>query len=317
MARMFPDVDPAQLEHRPEATVYAALREQLGADYSVLHSYPWLRPARADGALAEGEADFVILHPTRGLLVLEVKGGEELRYEGHRWQRRTGDGFVDIKNPFEQARRNKYALLEMVEERSGGRVRRDQLVYGYAVVLPECRYEGALPADVDERIVIAAQRLPHLGRAIERAYDRWTAAPTVLTPSQYGHLTDCIMPKFRVMRRIGPDIANASDALLELTETQARVLEGFFAHPRLLVHGVAGSGKTFLAVARARLCARGQARALRVLQPPARRVGPRPGAERPDRRRVPPPADRAELPRPRRRPLENGRAARSRQRGRS
>ena len=31
MARMFPDVDPAQLEHRPEATVYAALRLSTGA----------------------------------------------------------------------------------------------------------------------------------------------------------------------------------------------------------------------------------------------------------------------------------------------
>ena len=70
MARMLPDVAPAQLEHTSEEPVYIALRDQLAANYVVLHSYPWLRPWRED-ALAEGEADFVVVHlvakaPTAG-----------------------------------------------------------------------------------------------------------------------------------------------------------------------------------------------------------------------------------------------------------
>ena len=44
MARMYPDVPPSELEHESEEPVYVALRDQLGDDYSVLHSYPWLRP---------------------------------------------------------------------------------------------------------------------------------------------------------------------------------------------------------------------------------------------------------------------------------
>jgi hypothetical protein len=75
MARMIPDVDPATVEHSSEEPVYRALRDQLPDEYMILHSYPWLRPWRGEGALAEGEADFVVLHPEKGLLVLEVKGG--------------------------------------------------------------------------------------------------------------------------------------------------------------------------------------------------------------------------------------------------
>ena len=54
MARILPDVDPAQLEHTSEEPAYIALRDQLGADYVVLHSYPWLRPWREDAL--DGEA---------------------------------------------------------------------------------------------------------------------------------------------------------------------------------------------------------------------------------------------------------------------
>ena len=63
MARMIPEVDPTQLEHNSEELVYRALRDGLGDDFYVLHSYPWLRPSRGEGALTEGEADFVILPP--------------------------------------------------------------------------------------------------------------------------------------------------------------------------------------------------------------------------------------------------------------
>ena len=88
MARMLPDVDPSQIQHTSEEPVYVALRHQLGDDYVVLHSYPWLRPWRGE-ALVEGEADFVVLHPSRGLLVLEVKGGETIQHDGYRWFRAT------------------------------------------------------------------------------------------------------------------------------------------------------------------------------------------------------------------------------------
>ena len=81
MARFIPDVVPEDIVHDSERVVYEALRG-LPMDFVVLHSFPWLRPLRdlTDEPLREGEADFVILHPQRGLLVLEVKGGKpELR----------------------------------------------------------------------------------------------------------------------------------------------------------------------------------------------------------------------------------------------
>jgi Rad3-related DNA helicase len=72
------------------------------------------------------------------------------------------------------------------------------------------------------------------------------------------------MPKFRVFRPIGPDISEAAERLFELTETQAQVFEGLYAQDRVLVEGVAGSGKTFLALHRAIAFARASKRTLFV-----------------------------------------------------
>ena len=120
MARMLPDVNLSQIEHASEEPVYRALRDELDANYVVLHSYPWLRPWRGE-ALAEGEADFVVLHPLHGMLILEVKGGNSIIHERNRWYRNTRHGQREFQDPFNQARRNMHALLDIVSERSGGR----------------------------------------------------------------------------------------------------------------------------------------------------------------------------------------------------
>ena len=256
MARMIPDVDPSQLQHTSEEPVYVALRDQLGDEYVVLHSYPWLRPWRGE-ALVEGEADFLVLHPSRGLLVLEVKGGESIRYDGYRWIRETKDGPREFQDPFKQAQRNMHALLDIAKERSGNRIRKHDLVHGYAVVFPHLDYEGSPPPHADKAIIISRRNLPFMEQAIETAFEAWTDEPRSLPRDRYSMLlNDCLMPKFRVFRPVGPDISQVSDRLLELTETQAQVFMGLYVQDRVLVEGVAGSGKTFLAVHRALAFAR-------------------------------------------------------------
>ena len=256
MARMLPNVKPTEIEHASEEPVYRALRDELDANYVVLHSYPWLRPWRGE-ALAEGEADFVVLHPSRGLLVLEVKGGDSIRHDGNRWFRDTQKGARDFQDPFNQARRNMHALLDIVRERSGGRIRKQDFVHGYAVVFPHLDYEGQPPPNADRAIIISRRSLPIMNQAIESAFAAWTDGPRSLPNDQYHMLlNDCLMPQFRIFRPVGPDISQAAEQLLELTETQAQVFTGLYVQDRVLVEGAAGSGKTFLALHRALAFAR-------------------------------------------------------------
>lgn len=117
MASCFPEPARATSESKAELDLFRSLGEQLGPDFVVLHSVAWI--ARPGGAgPREGETDILILHPTHGVLVVEVKGGRiSLDYGDRTWSSTDRHGVVHpIKNPFDQARRGKFAILEKIGE---------------------------------------------------------------------------------------------------------------------------------------------------------------------------------------------------------
>lgn len=244
MARFIPEVAPADIAHDSERVVYEALRG-LPMGFVVLHSFPWLRPTRflAGEPLREGEADFVILHPERGLLVLEVKGGKP-ELTGRTWSR----GGRELHDPFDQARRSRYALLDAIEERTRKRVHRGLFAHGDIVVFPHARFAGTLPVNSDPRILVDAPDVPMLSARIEEAFKAWARSETHLAPSQFTELLDALMPKLRLMRCAGVEIGAEHHRIVQLTLDQQATLLGLLENERVLVEGTAGSGKTLLAL---------------------------------------------------------------------
>lgn len=242
MAVMIPPVGPDQIPYDSERVTYEALA-RLPSEYVVMHSYPWLRPDRDRGVLMEGEADFLVLHPDFGMLVLEVKGGApELR--GRQWYR----GGEPIRDPFEQARRSRYALLDAVEERTSRRVRRDQLVHGDVVVFPHHTYRGELPLNGDRHIIIDAAGLATVDQRLREAFRAWDRRGQPLDRATFLALQSALLPQLRMIRCVGADIESEAAKIIRLTDDQRTTLSGLLVSPRTLIEGVAGSGKTLLAL---------------------------------------------------------------------
>jgi hypothetical protein len=244
MARFLPDVAPEDIVHDSERVVYEALRG-LPTGFVVLHSFPWLRPTRdlAGEPLREGEADFVILHPERGLLVLEVKGGRP-ELTGRTWSR-SGKA---MRDPFDQARRSRYALLDSLEERTRKRLHRGLFTHGDVVVFPHATFAGPLPVNSDPRIVVDASGVATLPASIEAAFKAWARSETHLSPSQFAELLDALMPKLRLLRCAGAEVSAEHDRIVQITLDQRATLLGLLENERVLVEGTAGSGKTLLAL---------------------------------------------------------------------
>lgn len=256
MARLVPDIRIDEIENKPERDVARALIEQLPNQVTVYHSYPWLRPDRNERTgkvtLREGEADFLVLWLELGLLVLEVKGGD-IGYEParRRWYRHLPDGSErDIKDPFEQANRNMHVIVDAIAERAyGGRP--PDFAYGYAVVFPDCRYEGSPPPGAQPAILLSSNDLPRMVDRISRALRQWSRRdpPVQISKEKLREVKQAILPQFSLVSVLGRTIEEQEERLIRLTDDQMRLLDFLGEHHRVAIEGVAGSGKTLLAKA--------------------------------------------------------------------
>lgn len=127
MATIYPDrIKPGTSE--AERRLHAAFR-RLSDDWTVFHSVAW--QATRNGKPSDGEADFVMVHPSRGLIMLEVKGGG-IRHEGGRWWSFNAKGRHPIRDPFEQATSSKHSLVRYLQGNG-----LPQLKAGHAVAFPD------------------------------------------------------------------------------------------------------------------------------------------------------------------------------------
>src|SRR5690606_34226967 len=113
MAKMIPDIEHSLIDNIGERLVYQALREQLPRDWIVRFHYPYCR--QAGGYLRDGEADFIVVAPGRGVLFLEVKASHGYDSHDGMWYRLKRDGSRErATNPFEQACRVKHEVIEQI-----------------------------------------------------------------------------------------------------------------------------------------------------------------------------------------------------------
>jgi hypothetical protein len=251
---LIPRVDVDKISQRHERNVAKALMATLDEEWVIFHSYSWLRshPGFKKSHLREGEADFVLLHRRWGLLILEVKGGD-VEYDA------TNGLWVQnghpMKDPFKQAQGNMHALLDQIANRC--RFLRAQgkdlpCPFGYAVVFPACDFTGTLPPGVHSSVIFGASDLPKLGRSIEAALKHWaTAPPQPMEIADFKMLREALTSNFRMVVSVSSRIDEDEEILLRLTEDQTEQLMGLFGTARAAIEGVAGSGKTLLALLRA------------------------------------------------------------------
>lgn len=268
MARCFPEPQEAVSESKAEITVYRALAEQLGPDYAILHAVAWLSRPGSSGA-REGETDILVAHPVRGLLAIEVKGGRvSLDYRTRTWVSvDANDVTHKIKNPFEQARRGKFSLLEKLRESPAWkRLNVGRFNLGYAVFVPDVgdgeRLRGP---DAPGEIIGDRRDLSRLRKWVEQAFDYWAGEADA--GQQIGTRgVDAVVTLFArtVSTRplLSARIADEDGARLSLTTRQAAILHMLRRQRRVMIAGGAGTGKTLIAREKAVRLASGGMRTL-------------------------------------------------------
>jgi hypothetical protein len=260
MAHFFPHDRFNEFKHASERNVAEALKRTLPADVRVYHGYLYLEQVRNYAGpgthLSEGEIDFVILDPDCGFLVVEVKGGP-VEYDpetGNWYYDRNGRREPLRRNPVEQARENMHALANRMLEGSFQGLPSVPCTYGYALVFPDHNPVGIPPPGTDHSILLGWRDMPELGTKLLAALRRWRASGVAvpLPALTWRRLCEGVTGGFRLIEVLSRRLEAQEEILERLTKEQERSLAGLYVNPRVLVKGVAGSGKTMLAMARAR-----------------------------------------------------------------
>jgi hypothetical protein len=252
MPQFLPPIDPATLEHGSEADMARTMQAGLPGAYFVMHSLPWVYPARddIDQPAREGEADFLVLHRRWGVLVLEVKGGE-ITLKDRTWSRHTKAGPKQIKDPVRQARRTLWALKRRIELICGKEIAA-HTHFSAAIAFPHCLFRKTPPADLPVEAIITMDDLPQIEGAVVRAFRAGGGGKIELSVEDFDAVRRALAPEFQIYEPLRLQVDSAAETLARLTRQQLQVLRGFDLNNRAIVEGCAGSGKTLLAMHRAR-----------------------------------------------------------------
>lgn len=135
---------------------------------TVIHSQHWR--GEVGERHVEGEADFLIIDPKAGLLVVEVKGGSIACDQGGWLQGRVDEGPWKSIDPYEQANRSMYFLLERMTEALGA----GKVLFGHVVWFPDADTADApLPAGTPRDLTLDQRHVAAPGAAIDGAFAYW------------------------------------------------------------------------------------------------------------------------------------------------
>lgn len=242
----------------PQEPVYASfserrfatsLREQLPED-AVLFANQ--RFTDRDG---DREADLILLWPGHGIAVIEVKGGLIHLVDGQ-WRQPWSNpkGWKPI-DPVEQARKVKYALRDYLHQHPRWSRGNPRLIHMVALPATQLDEDFHTP-DAPRWLVMDRTDTPHAADRIASALRLVQGQPPPPTHDDVARIVECVAGAAIPQRELLTRLREREDACELLSEDQGRVLDMVSSHRRVEIRGGAGSGKTWLAVEKARRLAR-------------------------------------------------------------
>ena len=261
MTKIIPDLSEAQLDDLPsqaEAKVYRALRDNLPHEYVVFFQVGWILRQEEDQA-KDGETDFMVCHPNHGYICIEVKGG------GVGFDATIGEWFsVDrhqqkyhINNPINQALKAKYSIRSKLDEHPQWRgLALRNVLHGHTVFFPDIGDTNALSRpDMPAVLIGSAGTLQDPKTWIDNAFAYWSNNAGRFTPigrRGIDVIREVFARSFVVTPLVSSRLTDQEIRRLVLTKDQMRVLDFLRSHRRVAVSGGAGTGKTVLALEKAR-----------------------------------------------------------------
>ena len=256
---IIPDLTDGELnllQSSAEAKVYKAIRDYCPKTYLVLFQIGWIAPKEKSG-YSDGEIDFIIYDPKRGFLVIEVKGGGiSSNPETGKWFSTDRSGQEHpIKDPIKQALNAKHAIYRKLKKFNKlSDFPFASSASGHSVFFPDIKFNSSLvKPDCERQMIGTAENLTNIGDWIEKAFE-FCSGDYSIGPGLAGMelMKQTFGRPVSANALTSSNIELAEKRVLELTSTQSSLLSFIKSRRRAIISGGAGTGKTVLAVEKAR-----------------------------------------------------------------
>jgi hypothetical protein len=235
-----------------ERRVFERLRDGLPAEWLVLHARRVVLPAPPAQKAFEGEVDFLVVNPAWGWLGLEVKGGDISRTDSG-WTSTDRGGIVHrIPDPGKQAQRSVHAIRTYLTNSPQARPWANRIPFGWGVVFPDLDVPGDLGPELPRALIIDKTDLNQPHRALERMSGVFNTHGISVSPEVQRSFLAAVAPQVQLVRSLAHRIDEEEAILVRLTDEQIQLLDTLAEIPRIAVKGAAGTGKTLVAMEKAR-----------------------------------------------------------------
>ena len=258
MAQMIPETMEEDNNSYGERQVFEALKK-LPDEYTVFHSLRW-NDRNIKKTVVYGESDFTIFHPRKGIIVIEVKSGG-IECVNNTWSYiRTDNGERhSMKNPLKQADKSKYYFLKVLDEYFEDTEYTDHPQYCMvesAVWFPSVSRRdviGVLPMEFHPEITLLENALDSPQKFIDGIYEFYEGwRHTRLDRTTEDAILDLFAPLYQVMPSLKSKRLEQEETFIRLTREQYSLLDYLEEQRVAAIQGAAGTGKTLLAIEKAR-----------------------------------------------------------------
>ena len=253
MARMIPSRLSDDTKSYAEKVLFYKLQDMEDTDdWTVMHSVGIANHTKQ----AQGEADFVVVIPNGGVMVLEVKGGR-ISYHDGQWSSSNRAGTYNI-NPVFEANEAMHSFENYIKDKVSSLDPLSKTMFGFGVVFPDSYFHGefSIPDLDDFQIADKSDILDMKSYllGLVRFWKEKRRMPNESMPnaSVCKRIVQLMRPNFDSHISIAHQIASVERQIITLTERQQDVFEGLRDNERCLVRGSAGTGKTLIAINLAR-----------------------------------------------------------------
>lgn len=259
MATLIPSIGTTAFDSAGERRLAERLEQKLDDDYLLWHNVP-IGPKQT-------YPDFVLLHPKRGLLIIETKDWnlETIKVASKQAWEIIGDtGLKVVINPLEQARHCAIQVIRHLErdpvlvQDSGSHLGKLAFPWGHGVVFTRItrkQFDAAgLGNAIEPHYVICKDEMEESADVEEFQERLWNMFPHsfggAISLPQLDRVRWLMFPQVRVQTQGA--LFNDSDpdaelpSIMRVMDIQQEQLARSLGDGHRIIHGVAGSGKTMI-----------------------------------------------------------------------